>query len=120
MSGVLILAQRNALAQAYGVAAPYGTLFTGAGPGSTGAATNECTAGSPAFARKPLNWSAPSASAITGTATFDVGAGTTLTFAGVCVSATLGTADVRDAIPITNQTMASQGTYAATVTYTQA
>ena len=116
---VLVLAQRNALAQAYGVAAPYGSLFTSTGPGSTGAATNECTGGSPAFARKALSWAAPSASAIVGTATFDVAAGTTLTYAGVTVSATLATADVRDAVAITNQTMASQGTYAATMTYTQ-
>lgn len=116
---VAILAQRNSLAQAYGVAAPYGTLFTGAGPGTTGAATNECTGGSPAFARKPLNWGAPSASTIVGTATFDVAAGTTLTYAGVCVSATLATADIRDEVAITNQTLASQGTYTATYQYTQ-
>ena len=116
---ISILAQRNDVAKAYGVAAPYGSLFTGAGPGTTGAATNECTGGSPAFARKPLSWGAAASSVITGTATFDIASGTTVTFGGVTVSATLATADLRDAVAVTNQTYASQGTYAATMTYTQ-
>lgn len=117
---ISILAQRNAMATAYGVAAPYGDLFTSTGPGTTGAATNEVTGGSPAFARKPLSWGAPSASVITGTATFDVGSGITVTTFGVTVSSTLTTADVRDAVTVTSQTFASQGTYAVTATYTQA
>lgn len=112
------LAQRNALATAYGTAAPNGTLFS-ADPGTSGAATNELTGGSPAFARKALSWGAASGSAISGSGTFDVGAGLTVAYFGVCVSTTLTTADVRDSVAVTSQTFASQGTYTVTPTYTQ-
>lgn len=112
------LAQRNALATAYGVAAPYGTLFT-ADPGTSGAATGEVSGGSPAFARKALAWGAASGSAVVGTGTFDIPAGTTLTYFGVTVSSVLTTADVRDSVAVTSQAFASQGTYAVTSTYTQ-
>lgn len=115
---IAVLAQRNALATAYGVAAPNGDLFT-ADPGTTGTVTGEVTGGSPAFARKALSWGAAAASAVVGTATFDIGAGTTLTFAGVVVSLVLTTADLRDRVAVTSQNFASQGTYAATFTYTQ-
>ncbi|NNC10708.1 hypothetical protein HII28_02245 [Planctomonas sp. JC2975] len=117
---ISILAQRNAVATAYGVAAPYGCLFTSTGPGTSGSATNEVTGGSPAYARKAMSWSAPSNSAITGAPTFDVPSGTTVTYAGVAVSATAGTADIRDATSITSQVFSSQGTYQVTFTYTQA
>ena len=117
---ISILAQRNAVATAYGVAAPYGSLFTSTGPGTTGTATNECTGGAPAFARQALSWGAAAASVITGTGTFNIASGTTVTFGGVVVSSVLTTADVRDAVAVTNQAYASQGTYAATFTYTQA
>ncbi|MGH3497723.1 MAG: hypothetical protein ACRDP1_09700 [Nocardioidaceae bacterium] len=116
---ISILAQRNAMATAYGAAAPNGSLFTGAGPGTSGSATNEVSGGTPAFARKALGWGAAAASATTGGATFDVPSGTTVTWFGVCVSATLATADVRDAVTVTSQAFASQGTYAVTATYTQ-
>ena len=116
---ISILAQRNAVATAYGVAAPYGSLFTSTGPGTTGTATNECTGGAPAFARVALSWGAAAASVITGTGTFNIASGTTVTFGGVVVSSVLTTADVRDAVAVTNQAYASQGTYAATMTYTQ-
>ena len=117
--GISILAQRNAMATAYGVAAPYGSLFTSTGPGTTGAATNECTGGSPAFARQALGWGAASASAVTGTGTFPIASGTTVTYAGVVVSNVLATADVRDAVAVTSQSYSSQGTYAATITFTE-
>jgi hypothetical protein len=117
---ILILAQRNALATAYGSAAPYGSMFTSTGPGTTGSATNEVTGGSPAFARKALAWAAAAASAIVSALTpFDIGSGITVTFFGVTVSVTLTTADVRDAVAVTNQTFASQGVYSVTATYTQ-
>lgn len=117
---ISILAQRNAMATAYGVAAPNGSLFTSTGPGTTGAATNEVTGGSPAFARKALTWGGVSASAITGAAVpYDIPSGTTVTTFGVCVSTTLTTADVRDSVAITSQAFASQGTYTITPTYTQ-
>lgn len=111
------LAQRNALVTSYTTAAPNGTLFS-ATPGTTGAATNELTGGSPAFARKALAWSAASASASTGSATFDIPSGATVAFSGVCVSAVLTTADVRDFASVTSQAFASQGTYAVTDTIT--
>lgn len=115
---IATLAQRNALATAYGTSAPNGALFT-ADPGTTGTATGEVSGGTPAYARKAMSWGAPSASAITGTATFDVPASTTVTHFGVTGGATAGTADVRDRVAVTPQAFASQGTYTVTATYTQ-
>jgi hypothetical protein len=114
---ISILAQRNAMATAYGAAAPYGALFTSTGPGTTGAATNEVTGG--AYARVSNGWGAASASVITGTPTINVPASTTVTYFGVTVSGTAATADVRDAVLVTSQTFSSAGTYAVTATYTQ-
>ena len=71
---IATLAQRNALVTAYTAAAPYGALFT-ADPGTSGTVTGEVTGGSPAYARKALNWSAASASASTGSGVFDVPSG---------------------------------------------
>lgn len=111
------LSQRNALATAYGAAAPYGAIFT-ADPGTSDTATGEVSGGSPAYARKAMSWSAAAASAITGAPVFDVPAGTTVTYFGVCTSAT--GANVRDSVAITSQSFSSQGTYTVTATYTQA
>jgi hypothetical protein len=116
---IQILAQRNAMATASGVAAPNGAIFT-ADPGTSGTVVGEVTGGSPAYARKAISWGAPSASVITGTPTFDVPSGTTVTFAGVTVSSTAGTADLRDKVAVTSQAFASQGQYLVTFTYTQA
>lgn len=117
---VQTVAQRNALADAYGAAAPNGALFTGAGPGGTGAADNEVTGGSPAYGRLGWGWGAAAGSAINGAATpFDVPSGVTVTFIGVTVSAVAGTADVRDFFDSVDQTFASQGVYTVTPTYTQ-
>ena len=115
---IATLAQRNALATAYASAAPDGALFT-ADPGTSGSATGEVTGGSPAYARKSCGWGSASASVVSGSATFDVPSGTTVTFFGVTASATAGTADVRDRVSITSQAFASQGTYTITPTYTQ-
>ena len=82
---IAILAQRNAMATAYGAAAPYGTLFT-ADPGTSGTVTGEVSGGSPAFARKAMSWGAASSSAITGAPVFDVPSGTTVTYFGVAVT----------------------------------
>lgn len=112
------LTQRNAMAAAYGAAAPYGALFT-ADPGTGDAATGEVSGGSPAYARKALAWGAASASAITGSGTFDVPAGTTVTYAGVAATDVEGAATVRDSVAVTAQAFASQGTYQVTFTYTQ-
>lgn len=116
---IATLAQRQALAAAYGTNAPNAALFT-ADPGATGTVVGEVTGGTPAYARVAVAWSAPNASsAITGTPTFNVPAGTTVTYGGVTVSATAGTADLRDRAAVTSQAFASQGTYALTCTYTQ-
>ena len=118
LSAIAITAQKNALATYYGTQAPYGALFT-ADPGTTGTVTGEVTGGAPAYARKAITWGAASNGVITGTATFDVPAGSTVTFAAVTVSITAGTADLRDRIAITSQAFATQGTLAVTFTYTQ-
>lgn len=119
---IRVLAQRNALASQYATSAPYGTVFS-SDPGTSGSATGELTGGSPAFARKAIggNWatSTASASAVTGSATFDIASGSTAAYAGVAVTSTLTTADVRDSVAVTSQAFASQGTYAVTFTYTQ-
>lgn len=115
---IATLAQRNALATAYGAAAPYGALFT-ADPGTSGSVTGEVSGGSPAYARKAMSWGSAAASAITGSPVFDVPSGTTVTHFGVCVSGTATTADLRDRVAVTSQAFASQGTYTVTATYTQ-
>lgn len=116
--GVQILAERNSLAGKYATDAPYGTMFT-ASPGTSGSATNECTGGSPAFARKANSWGAASASAVVGAgSTFDIASGTTVTHFGVCASSTLTTADVKDFVAITSQVFSSQGQYTVTPTFT--
>lgn len=73
------LTQRNAMATAYGAAAPYGALFT-ADPGTADNATGEVSGGSPAYARKAMSWGAAAASAITGAPVFDVPASTTVSW----------------------------------------
>jgi hypothetical protein len=118
---ISIPATKDTLANDYAALAPYGTLFT-ADPGTSGAATNEVSGGSPAFARKSMAWSTSSggAGSVSGSPTFDIPAGTTITNMGVCASSTLTTADVKDKCAITSQTFASQGTYQPSTSFTQA
>lgn len=116
---IVTLAQRNAVAVQYGVAAPNGALFTD-DPGATGTVVGEVSGGAPAYARKAMAWGAATASAITGVPVFDVPSGVTITFFGVTVSATATTADLRDKVAVTSQAFSSQGTYTVTATYTQA
>lgn len=106
--------QRNNLAAAYGTAATHGALYTTVPGGSAG---TEVTGGSPAYARKALSWGAPASSAVTASATFDVPASTTVAGAGVHTAITGGT--YLDGAAVTSQAFSSQGTYAATFTYTQ-
>ena len=115
---IAILAQRNALATAYGAAAPFGAIFT-ADPGTTGTVVGEATGGAPAYARVAVAWGAASASTVTGSPVFNVASGTTVIFAGATVSGTAGTADLRDRVAVTSQAFASQGTYALTLTFTE-
>ena len=113
--------QRNALANAYGTAAPYGCLFTG-DPGTADAATGESVG---VYVRLAIHaagatWtSGAAASVITGAPVFSVSAGQTITYAGVAVSSVKTTADVRDSAAVTSQAFASAGTYTVTFTYTQ-
>lgn len=110
---------RNTLANAYAAAGPNGALFS-ADPGTTDAATNELTGGTPAYARKNMGWATAANGSVTSAATtFDVSAGSTVAYFGVCTSATRGTADVRDSAAVTSQTFNSQGTYAVTAIYNQ-
>lgn len=117
---IAIGAEKDSLANKYAADAPYGALFTG-DPGTTGAATNETSGGSPAYARKAISWSTSSGGAgvVTGSPTFDVASGQTITYVGVCASSTATTADVKDKTSVTSQAFASQGTYQVTFTYTQ-
>lgn len=106
--------QKNNLATAYGTAATHAALYSTV-PGAS--AGTELSGGSPAYARKPLSWSAPSSGAITASATFDVGSGSTVAGAGVHTALTAGT--YLDGAGVTSQSFASQGTYSLTLTYTQ-
>lgn len=110
-------ALRNTLATAYGTAATHAALFT-ADPGTTGSVTGEVTGGTPAYARKVITWGAPSNGTVTGSVTFDVPTGTTVTFGGVCSALTGAT--LLDKGAVTSQTFSTQGTYTLALTYTQA
>lgn len=95
--------------------APYGGLSTTA-PGGT--APTEVTGGSPAYARKPLSWGAPAASASTATAAvFDVASGVTVVGFTIHSAVTAGT--YLDGVGITSTAFSSQGTLTVTPTYTQ-
>lgn len=109
-------AEKNALATKYGTDSAYAALFT-ADPGTTGTVTGEVSGGSPAYARKAITWGAASGGVVTGTVTFDVPSGTTVTYAGVCSGST--GANLLDRVSVTSQAFSSQGTYALTLTYTQ-
>jgi len=86
----------------------YGSLHT-ADPGDTG--TSEVTGGSPAYARKALNFSAATGGTIdsSNAPAFDVPASTTVAYVGIWDAVTggnfLGSADVTD------EAFGAQGTY---------
>lgn len=109
-------AEKNSLATKYGADTTHAAIFT-ADPGASGTVVGEVTGGSPAYARKAITWGAASGGVVTGTVTFDVPAGTTITFAGVCSALTGNT--LLDKAAVTSQNFASQGTYQLTLTYTQ-
>lgn len=112
-----VLPTKDAIANFLAARGPYGACFT-ADPGTAGNATNEVLGGSPAYARKSLGWSTSSggAGSITGTANFDIPAGTTVTYFGYCQSAVAGTNDVVDNVAVTSQPFASQGIYTVNAT----
>lgn len=109
-------ALKNTLATSYKTAVVYAALFT-ADPGSTGTVVGEVTGG--AYARVAIAWGAASGGVVTGTATINVPAGTTIIFAGGCTSGTGGTSDLLDKVAITSQNFATAGTYALTLTFTE-
>lgn len=105
-------AEKNSLATKYGTDAAYGALFTAItlpGPGT------EVTGGSPAYARKPLTWGAPSNGVITASATFDVPA-CTVVGTGVYSAATAGT--YIDGNTVASVTFPTQDTVTVTFTLT--
>lgn len=110
--------EKNSLATKYGTDTGFAALFT-ADPGSSGTVVGEVTGGSPAYARKAVSWGAASGGVITASVTFDVPAGTTVTFAGVCTAGTAGVSDLRDKVAVTSQAFATQGTYVLTLTFTE-
>lgn len=108
------VAMKNALADRYGVLATHGAIYTTA-PGS--AAGTEPSGGSPAYARKPITWSAASGGVISGTVTFDVPSGVTILGVGLHSALTAGT--YYDGATITSQAFSSQGTLTVTFTFTE-
>lgn len=107
---------KNTLANAYKGAAVYAALFT-SDPGATGTVVGEVSGG--AYARVAISWGSSAAGVVTGTATINVPASTTITFAAVCTSGTAATSDLQDKFAITSQTFATAGTYALTITFTE-
>lgn len=105
-------AEKNSLATKYAADALYGALFTTA-PGATPG--TEVTGGSPAYARKPLTWGAPSNGVITASATFDVPA-CTVVGTGVYSAATAG--NYLDGNTVASVTFSTQDTVTVTFTLT--
>lgn len=107
--------QKNTLAQAYANAITHVALYSTV-PGAS--AGTELTGGSPAYARKASAWGAPAAGVIsTGPHVFDVASGSTVAGIGGHTALTAGT--YLDGTSLTSQAFSSQGTYSATLTYTQ-
>lgn len=106
--------QRNSLAAKYAADNTHAALFT-ADPGGTGTVVGEVAGGT--YARQPITWSAPSNGTITASVTFDVPAGVTLKFGGVCSAATGAT--LRDAGSVPDQPFGTAGQYTLGLSYTQ-
>lgn len=105
--------QKENLAAEYGVRAVSASLHT-ASPGTTGA--SEVTGGT--YARRPITWAAGTVDGVvTGSVTFDVPAGVTVTHAGLWSSD--ATPVFLDAVTITSQTFSTAGQLTVNFTYTQ-
>lgn len=105
---------KNALATEYGNLATHGALYTTA-PGGT--AGTEPSGGSPAYARKPLTWSSPTAGVITASAVFDVPASTDVVGTGLHDAITAG--NYIDGKTVTTVNFATQDTVTVNFSYTQ-
>lgn len=106
--------EKQNLATQYGNNAAYASLHT-ADPGTTGA--SEVSGGSPAYARKAITWTAGTTGTATGTVTFDVPTGVTVTYCGLWTASSGGS--FLDKATVTSQTFSAQGTYQLSLTYTQ-
>lgn len=117
---IRVLTTRDALANDYAALAPFGACFT-ADPGTGGNATGEVNGGSPAYTREAMAWSTASGGTgqVSGSPTFNIPAGDTVTFFGVCASNVAGTNDVKDNVAVTPQSFASQGLYTVNAEYTE-
>lgn len=118
MAASITTAELNSLVAKFKTDAGFAALFT-ADPGLAGTVVGEVTGGSPAYARKAIVWGATSGGITTATVTFDVPAGTTVTFAGVTTAGTAGVSDLLGRAAVTSQAFATQGTYALTLTFTE-
>lgn len=105
---------KNALATEYGALATHGAVYTTT-PGAS--AGTEPSGGSPAYARKPLTWSAASGGVITASATFDLPAGTTIVGSGLHDALTAG--NYIDGRTETSVTFDVQDTVTVNYSYTQ-
>lgn len=111
-------AARNAARDGITDLAVYASLHT-ADPGATGA--NELSGGSPAYARQPVTLTPTGAGTanIATTATFDIPAGTTPSYAGLWSAATGGTFYGSDALdnpePYTGQGVYDLTAYTVTI-----
>lgn len=93
------------------VAQTYASLHS-ANPGDSGA--SEISGGSPAYARKAVNWNAAAAGSLDDSTApvFDVPAGTTVAFVGMWDALTVG--NFLGYADVTDEAFAAQGTYTAT------
>lgn len=108
-------ATKDAMATEFGQLATHGTLYTTA-PTSSSPGT-EVSGGSPAFARKPLSWSAPSGGVITATAVFNVPANTDVV--GVGYHSALTGGNYVDGKTVTTVHFDAQDTVTVNFSYTQ-
>jgi hypothetical protein len=105
--------EKNSIATKYGTDVQALSLHS-ADPGTTGAA--ELGGGSPAYARKPPPWSAPTSGVITSQVVFDVPAGATVAWVGAWSAASGG--NFLDKAQVSSQSFSSQGQYQVNATAT--
>lgn len=108
-------AAKNALANAYAALGTHAAAFT-ASPGTTGAATSEVSGG--AYVRPSIAWGAAANGVVTGTATFNIPAGVTVTH--VAIMGGVSGANLLDLFDGPDQPFTTAGTFSWTFTYTQA
>lgn len=108
-----ISTEKTALAAKFATDAPYLVLFS-ADPGTGGAATNEIPG-----TRTAASWAAGAAGVQTGSANISLPANQVVTHAGACASNVQGTADVKDRVAVTWQTLTAASVAGVAATFTQ-